>query len=155
MQISDFLHEDNAAQTPLRNFARFNSRRISKFKDIVETFAKKPVPLISVYIEPTRSNYLKSDTYSVLYFQNSWLSLLFLHSTTNPRASGLDLSQNKQSNLRSTNIVFVVLAGLCIGLRFLSRWKKRAYIGIDDYFIVLAYVSFINYLKEDIVKLRT
>ena len=78
------------------------------------------------------------------------------HSIMNPRAaSGLDLSQNKQSNLRSTNITLVVLAGLSVGLRFLSRWKKRAYIGIDDYFIVLAYVSFINNLKEDTAKPRT
>ncbi|KAH7418835.1 hypothetical protein BKA64DRAFT_763598, partial [Cadophora sp. MPI-SDFR-AT-0126] len=54
--------------------------------------------------------------------------------------AGQDLSQNKQSNLRSTNITLVILAGFFVGLRFLSRWKKRAYIGIDDCFILLAYL---------------
>ncbi|CZR51424.1 related to integral membrane protein [Phialocephala subalpina] len=64
-----------------------------------------------------------------------------------PNTSGQDLSQNKQSNLRSTNIALVVLAGFFVGLRFLSRWKKRAYIGIDDYFIILAYVFLLALLS--------
>ncbi|KAH6717156.1 hypothetical protein BKA61DRAFT_718958 [Leptodontidium sp. MPI-SDFR-AT-0119] len=58
----------------------------------------------------------------------------------NPDTAGQDLSQNKQSTLRSTEITLVILAGFFVALRFLSRWKKRAYIGIDDYFILLAYV---------------
>lgn len=61
----------------------------------------------------------------------------------NHNTSGQDLSQNKQSSLRSTNITLVILAGFFVGLRFLSRWKKRAYNGVDDYFIVLAYVRFL------------
>ncbi|KAF8859218.1 hypothetical protein BDZ45DRAFT_650426 [Acephala macrosclerotiorum] len=58
-----------------------------------------------------------------------------------PNTSGQDLSKNKQLNLKSTSITLVILAGLFVGLRFLSRRKKRAYIGIDDYFIILAYIS--------------
>jgi hypothetical protein len=60
----------------------------------------------------------------------------------NPNISGLDLSENKQTSLRSTNIPLVILGAFFVGLRFLSRWK-RAYTSIDDYFIVLSHVSFL------------
>ncbi|KAH8589763.1 hypothetical protein B0O99DRAFT_472010, partial [Bisporella sp. PMI_857] len=63
--------------------------------------------------------------------------------------AGQDLSENTQSNLRLTNITLVILAGIFVGLRFISRWKKRAYIGIDDYFILLAYVS-IHLIAENL-----
>ncbi|KAH9221279.1 hypothetical protein DL95DRAFT_327949 [Leptodontidium sp. 2 PMI_412] len=65
----------------------------------------------------------------------------------NPDTAGQDLSQNKQSTLRSTEITLVILAGFFVTLRFLSRWKKRAYIGIDDYFILLAYAALLALLS--------
>ncbi|KAL5313085.1 hypothetical protein ACEPPN_019512 [Leptodophora sp. 'Broadleaf-Isolate-01'] len=69
----------------------------------------------------------------------------------NPDTASQDLSQNKQSNLRSTNITLVILAGFFVGLRFLSRWKKRAYIGIDDCFILLAYAALLSLLSAGLL----
>lgn len=72
----------------------------------------------------------------------------------NPDTAGQDLSQNKQSNLRSTNITLVILAGFFVGLRFLSRWKKRAYIGIDDCFILLAYAALLSLLSAGLLMIH-
>ncbi|KAH6662056.1 hypothetical protein B0J14DRAFT_611323 [Halenospora varia] len=72
----------------------------------------------------------------------------------NPNTAGQDLSQNKQSNLRSTNITLIILAGFFVGLRFLSRWKKRAYIGIDDYFILLAYAVLLALLSAGLLMIH-
>ncbi|PVH68152.1 hypothetical protein DL98DRAFT_662305 [Cadophora sp. DSE1049] len=72
----------------------------------------------------------------------------------NPDTAGQNLAQNKQSNLRSTNITLVILAGFFVGLRFLSRWKKHAYIGIDDYFILLAYAALLSLLSAGLLMIH-
>ncbi|KAH9203217.1 hypothetical protein DL95DRAFT_399569 [Leptodontidium sp. 2 PMI_412] len=55
------------------------------------------------------------------------------------------------SNLRLTNITLVIFARFFVGLRFLSRWKKRAYIGIDDCFILLAYAALLSLLSAGLL----
>ncbi|KAH9204023.1 hypothetical protein DL95DRAFT_499094 [Leptodontidium sp. 2 PMI_412] len=46
----------------------------------------------------------------------------------------------QQPHLKATNIAIIILAGLFVVLRFVARWKKGVHIGLDDYFIVLAFV---------------
>ncbi|CZR56356.1 related to integral membrane protein [Phialocephala subalpina] len=57
----------------------------------------------------------------------------------------------QQPHLKATNIVVIILAGLFVVLRFVARWKKRANIGLDDYFIVLAFAL----LAEECIYLTT
>jgi hypothetical protein len=56
-------------------------------------------------------------------------------------ASGRDLTENRQTELRATNITIVALAVFFVGLRFFSRWSKGVKFGADDWTILLALVS--------------
>lgn len=55
-------------------------------------------------------------------------------------ATGQDLSQNRQPELRNIDITIVVLATVFVGLRFFSRWKAGVHYGVDDYTLLLALV---------------
>lgn len=53
-------------------------------------------------------------------------------------ATGQDLSQSRQGELRTTTIIMIVLAACFVALRFIARWKAGVYWGIDDYLAVVA-----------------
>ena len=59
----------------------------------------------------------------------------------NSSMSTPDSSENKQANLRVTDIAIIVLAGFFVVLRCVARWQRGAYISSDDYTILLAFVS--------------
>ncbi|CZS94155.1 related to integral membrane protein [Rhynchosporium agropyri] len=50
----------------------------------------------------------------------------------------VDLTGNRQGELRATSIAITILAVFVVGLRFLSRWMKGIGFGVDDFMILVA-----------------
>lgn len=53
----------------------------------------------------------------------------------------VDLTANRDGELRATTIAMTILATVFVGLRFVSRQMKGMGIGIDDHIIIVATVS--------------
>lgn len=54
---------------------------------------------------------------------------------------GYDPTENRQPEIRIIMISTVALAGFFIFLRFFARYKAGVHYGIDDWSLVVAYVS--------------
>ncbi|KAK2073662.1 hypothetical protein P8C59_007925 [Phyllachora maydis] len=54
------------------------------------------------------------------------------------RAATQNLAENEQAYLRWVSIAFTIFATFMVGLRFCARWRQKARILIDDWFIVAA-----------------
>ncbi|RDW56860.1 hypothetical protein BP5796_12927 [Coleophoma crateriformis] len=54
--------------------------------------------------------------------------------------SAIDLTENRQPELRATNIAILLLAVVFVALRFTSRWMKGFGIGKDDVTMIIALI---------------
>lgn len=60
---------------------------------------------------------------------------------------GIDLSADIKESIVSPVIALMILSGVCVALRIVSKMQSKVYLQLDDYFILAALVCISLNLK--------